>query len=143
MVEAFSLRGLTRLADSWSKTPPFAGDSHFGTAIATYRQDTLETYARLADRQGHADDPAAWFNANRQVLETQPYLNDFAKAASLMILVAYEDDPSGMEALGALNRWRGRSALPLEDYFRAWRRSCAELGASPALPNRLQALFVV
>ncbi len=141
MVEAFSLRGLARLADGWSEAPPFPGDGRFGTAIATYRQDTIESYARLADRQGHAGDPAAWFKANRQALEAQPYLSDLAKAASLPILVAYEDDPTGMEALGALNRWRGRSALPLEDYFEAWRRSCAELGASPALPNRLQAIF--
>lgn len=143
MVEAFSLRGLARLADDWSKAPPFPGDGRFGTAIATYRQDTLEAYARLADRQGHADDPAAWFRANRRALEAQPYLNDLAKAASLPILVAYEADPAGLEALGALNRWRGRSALLLEDYFKAWRRSCVELGASPALPNRLQELFAM
>lgn len=143
MVEAFSLRGLARLADSWSKYPPFPGDGRFGTAIAAYRQDTLEAHARLADRQGHADDPATWFKANRQALETQPFLSDFAKAASLIVLVAYDDDPPGLEALGALNRWRGRSALPLDEYFRAWRRSCAEIGASPTLPNRLQALLGV
>ena len=71
------------------------------------------------------------------------YLGDYAKAASLIILVAYEDDPAGLEALSALNRWRGRSVLPLEDYLRAWRRSCAELGASPALPDRLQAIFAI
>ena len=143
MVEAFTLRGLARLADDWSTTPPFPGDGRFGTAIATYRQDTLEAYARLADRQGNADDPATWFKANRQALETQPYLNDHAKAASLIILVAYDDDPSSLEALGALNRWHHRSALPLKDYLRVWRRSCTELGASSTLPNRLQALFAI
>ena len=143
MVEAFSLRGLAVLADGWSRNPPFPNDSRFGVAIATYRQDTLERYARLADRQGHGDDLGAWFKVNRQAIESQPFLGDFAKAASLPILVAYEREPSALEALGALNRWPGRSALPLEDYFRAWRASCAELGASTTLPNRLRELLAV
>ena len=35
MVEAFSIRGLRRLADSWRK-PAFAGDSAFSNAIREY-----------------------------------------------------------------------------------------------------------
>ena len=109
MVEAFALRGFARLADDWSRTPPFPGDSRFDIAIATYRQDTLEAYARLADRQGHADDPAAWFEANRQALEAQTTLGNHAKAASLTILAAYEDDPSSLDALGSTG---GAAAAP-------------------------------
>jgi hypothetical protein len=39
MVEAFSLRGLSRLAESWRVDPPFPEDNEFGTAIADYQQN--------------------------------------------------------------------------------------------------------
>jgi hypothetical protein len=60
----------------------------------------------------------------------------FAQAASLTILAEYERAPDCVEALGALNRWPGRSGVPIEDYLRQWEASCAELQASPLLPTR-------
>jgi hypothetical protein len=104
MVEAFSLRGLARLADAWSRDPPFVGDSGFGGAIAAYRQDALDRYAKLAAGQGHVTDFGAWFEAHRTDIETRAFLSDFAKAASLTLLAEYERDPLG------LKRW-GRSIV--------------------------------
>ena len=52
LVEAFSLRGLGRLAESWKQDPPFAGDNAFGDAIADYRRNIIQRYAALADRAG-------------------------------------------------------------------------------------------
>jgi hypothetical protein len=43
-----------------------------------------------------------------------------------------------VEALGTLNRWPGRSGVPIEDYLHQWEASCAELQASPLLPARLR-----
>ena len=143
MVEAFSLHGLGRLADEWSRDPPFAGDSSFGAAIAVYRQNVVQRYAQLATTQGHADDPAAWFAANRRLVETQGGLDQFAQAACLTILAEYERVPACIEALGALNRWPGRSRLPAEAYFTAWEKSCGELGASPALPAWLRRTLAI
>jgi hypothetical protein len=88
LVEAFSIRGLGRLAQSWSHNPPFAGDNAFGQSLAEYERDS-----------------------------------------------------SCVEALGALNRWPGRSGIPIEDYFRQWLASCMELGASPVLPTHLRGLL--
>ena len=48
-----------------------------------------------------------------------------------------------VEALGALNRWPGRSGVPLDDYLHLWLASCAELQASSFLPDRLQQLLHV
>ncbi len=143
LVEAFSLRGLAILADSWSRDPPFQDDSGFGAAVAVYRQNIIERYGKLALEQGDAKDLAAWFKAHRAEMEARPGLNAFAQAASLTVLSEYERDLAGVEALGALNRWPGRSAIPIEDYLRAWRTSCAELAASPALPVRLGAVLGV
>lgn len=143
MVEAFSLRGLALLADDWSRNPPFPDDSGFGAALAVYRQNMVERYGKLAQEQGDPQNLGAWFKKRRPAIEAQPYLGPFAQAASLTILAEYERDPAGLEALGALNRWRGRSGLPIEDYFRAWEASCAELQASQSLPVRLRELLAL
>jgi hypothetical protein len=140
LVEAFSLRGLGRLAESWKRDPPFAGDNAFGNAIADYRQNIVRHYAPLADQQGLTRDPAAWFADHRSEIE-MPGLNQFAQAASLTILGEYERAPSCVEALGALNRWPGRTGVPIDDYFRQWQASCAELQASPELPTRLREML--
>jgi hypothetical protein len=141
MVEAFSLRGLALLADTWSRDPPFKDDSGFGAAVAVYRQNTVERHGKLAIEQGNSKNLDLWFSQHRATMEAQPGLNAFAQAASLTILAEYERNPSGMEALGALNRWSGRSAIPLEDYFEAWKTSCKELQASADLPARLQKIL--
>ena len=140
MVEAHSLRGLGRLAKSWKEAPPFAGDNAFGDAIARYRQDIIDRYAALAESQGLTRDAAAWFADHRSEIE-MPALNPFAQAMSLTILAEYDRAPDCVEALGALNRWPGRTGMPIADYLGRWEASCAELGALPLLPLRLQDLL--
>lgn len=133
MVEAFSLRGLGRLAKDWTQNPPFAGDNAFGEAIARYRQDIIDRYTALADGQGFTRDAAVWFADHRSEIEI-PGLNPFAQAMSVTILAEYESAPDCVEALGALNRWPGRTGVPIDEYLRRWEASCAELQASPRLP---------
>lgn len=137
MVEAFSLRGLGRLAKDWKKNPPFAGDNAFGDAIGKYRENIIKGYAALADAQGLTQDPALWF-ANHQSEIEVPNLNPFAKPMALNILAEYERVPDCVEALGALNRWPGRSGIPIADYLSQWAKSCADLQASPRLPQHLR-----
>jgi hypothetical protein len=137
LVESFSIRGLGRLAESWKKDPPFPNDNAFGEAIASYREDIIRRYAAQADEQGLGGSAAAWFSKHRREIET-PGLNPFAQAAAIIILAEYERTPSSVEALGALNRWPGRTGVPIEDYFGQWVASCAELEASPDLPNFLR-----
>ncbi len=139
-VEAFSLRGLGRLAKSWKENPPFAGDNAFGDAIARYRQDIIDRYAALAESQGLTRDAAAWFADHRGEIE-MPALNPFAQAMSMTILAEYDRAPGCVEALGALNRWPGRTSIPIAEYLRQWENSCKQLHASPQLPRRLQDLL--
>ena len=142
MVEAFSLRGLGRLAKSWRENPPFAGDNAFGDAIAEYRQNIIRAYTALAGSQGFTRDSAAWFIDHRSEIEI-PGLNPFAQAMSRTILAEYEAAPDCVEALGALNRWPGRSGIPIAEYLKRWEGSCAELQASPRLPVRLRELLSI
>ena len=140
LVEAFTLRGLGRLAESWKTNPPFPGDNQFGEGIAKYRQNITRRYDKLAAAQGLTADPATWFGNHRKEIET-PALNPFAQAASLKVLAEYEQAPDCVEALGALNRWPGRTGIPIEEYFRQWEASCAELQANPQLPRRLREMW--
>jgi hypothetical protein len=142
LVEAFSLRGLGRLAESWKQDPPFPGDNAFGNAIAEYRSNIIQQYTAQADEQGLSRNPAAWFADHRSEIE-MPALNRFAQAASLTILTEYEHAPSCVEAVGALNRWPGRTGIPIDDYLHQWEASCVELEASPVLPIRLREMLGV
>jgi hypothetical protein len=142
LVEAFSLHGLGRLAESWKEVPPFPGDNAFGNAIAAYRQNIVTRYAALADAQGLRRDSAAWFAVNRTEIEKLA-LNAYAQAISVSLLAEYERRPSCVEALGALNRWPGRTGVPIDDFLHQWEASCAELGASSLLPNRLREMLHV
>ncbi|MDX8482043.1 hypothetical protein RFN28_26795 [Mesorhizobium sp. VK24D] len=140
MVEAFSLRGLGRLAKDWNQDPPFAGDNAFGDAIAEYRENIVKHYSALADNQGLTRDCARWFADHRSEIEI-PGLNPFAQAMCPTILAEYEQVPDCVEALGALNRWPGRSGIPASEYLQRWKESCAELRASAQLPLRLVELL--
>jgi hypothetical protein len=138
LVEASSLRGLGVLARNWRRAPPFPADNAYADAIADYRRGVVEDNARLGAQQGGLEAPAAWFARHRPQIEGGGGLNPFAKAFTALVLTEYERAPDALEALGALNRWPARTALPLPDYLRAWEASCAELSASPALPAWLQ-----
>ncbi|MCI4680517.1 hypothetical protein K9U39_01065 [Rhodoblastus acidophilus] len=142
IVEAFSIRGLGKLAEDWKRNPPFPNDNAFGDAIAKYRQNIIDRYSQLGREQGMAEGLAAWLRNNRAVIEASA-LGPFAKAASLTILAEYERRPKCVEALGALNRWKGRTAVPIDAYLRSWVESCAQLAADSYLPVRLQELLRV
>jgi hypothetical protein len=60
---------------------------------------------------------------------------------SRTILTEYEAVPDCVVALGALNRWPGRTGVPIAEYLKLWEASCAELQASPRLPVRLRELL--
>jgi hypothetical protein len=122
-----------------SKIPPSPHNA-FGNAIVDCRQNMIRQYSALAGQQGLNQNAAAWFLDHRSEIE-KPGLNPFAQAASLKVVAEYERDPACIEALGALNRWPGRTRVPIEEYFPQWEASYAELQASPRLPNRLREML--
>ncbi len=74
MVEAFSIRGLGRRADSWERDPPFPHSPSYANAIRTYWQNLVDGYPKGAD--GHpVTDFATWFHANRATLDGDNRLN--------------------------------------------------------------------
>ncbi len=138
MVEAFSLRGLDRLAVSWRQDPPFPNDNAFGDRLAEYRQKIVERYTELATEQRLIEDPARWFANHRTEIEKFG-LNPFA----ITFLEEYERVPTCIEGIGALNRWPGRTGIPIDEYLHQWQLSCAELQASQHLPKRLKELLQI
>jgi hypothetical protein len=140
MVEAFSIRGLGRLAASWERNPPFAGDAAFGAAIRQYRQNLIEKYQGAAD-QGSGGDPGAWFQKSRSQLESGGAAPE--GPAILAVRAELERDQACVEDLGAVNRWPLRTAVPVEQYLSLWAASCAEIRAPGRLPARLKTVFQI
>jgi hypothetical protein len=139
MVEAFSIRGLSLLAASWAKNPPFGGDAAFAVSIRRYWGDLIEKY-KTAQQQASALEVGPWFRANRAALENGRSETK-GSAALLPILAVLENDRACVEDLGDTNRWPSRTGIPIEAYLTQWERSCAEVGASGKLPRRLRDLF--
>jgi hypothetical protein len=136
LVEAFSIRGLGLLADSWEENPPFAGDTPFADAIRQYRANLIEKYHKEPVPD---DDLGSWLCSRRSSLPQG--VSEAEGPAILSILAEHERDKACVEDLGAVNRWPARTAVPVEEYLRLWQGSCAELGAAGHLPARLQNLF--
>src|SRR6266851_1152158 len=140
MVEAFSIRGLGRLAASWERNPPFARDAAFGAAIRDYRENLIKNYRGAGEQMSDAE-IASWFRASRSALESG---SAFSGGPLIVRIVGeLERDNACVEDLGGLNRWLSRSGVPLEDYLTRWGRSCTEVHARGQLPARLRSLLLV
>ena len=136
LAEAFSIRGLALLADSWARNPPFAGNEAFAGSLRRYRNNLVESYRNAMAPDA---DIGAWFRTNRSALEGGGAADK--GPAVLHILAELENDNACVEDLGAVNRWRSRSGVQIEDYMRLWAASCAEIQAPGRLPVRLRTLF--
>ena len=136
-VEAFSIRGLGLLAESWERDPPYAGTGNFGQAIRQYRAKVIEGY-RQPDGPAPGADIAPWFAEMRDALVNQNGLDPKQGPAILAIVQMLERDKGCVGDMGALNRWPERSALPLEAYLAAWTASCAEIGSPGRLPVQIR-----
>jgi transposase len=134
LAEAFSLRGLARLADSWDDDPVLPAYPDYGKHLRRYRELTIAPYRRGGPPSGLHN----WFAASRTGLENDIGGRPSTGPALLMILGELDRDIGCVADLGAVNRWPARAAAPLEDYLEAWRQSCAELGAPARLPARIR-----
>jgi len=132
LAEAFSLRGLGKLADSWEQRPVF-NDAPYANAIRQYRRNVIENYEKIASDQMGDSGMAAWFRKYRSALDNQATV----PAAVPTILRELEANPHNVEDIGAMNRWPKKTGVPIEQYMRLWERSCEEIGAAGGLPKRI------
>ena len=137
LVEEFSLRGLGILADEWARVPPFPNDAAFADAIRSYRETILVRDRTVADDQGMTAGFGAWFKTHEAFFADHGDVSE-AMAAVPTMLSMLEGDAAIISDMGALNRWPGRSGVPLPDYLDLWAKSCAELNAPGRLPVRLK-----
>jgi hypothetical protein len=128
------------LAANWEQNPPFPNDWAYAGAIRSYRQAILDGSRKVALEQGMEAGFASWFRSHADFLAAHGGVTD-ARGAVPTMLSLYESDPTCLSDLGALNRWAGRSSLPLPDYLRAWQASCVALRTPARLPTRLEQMF--
>jgi len=146
LVEAFSMRGIARLADAREQELPFSGDAQYGRPLRAYRSYLDEKYKNAPGAEAVREpikDFAAWWRSIKTLLETATGLSPYAGPVILALLKEMESDRSCVEDLGALNRWPQRSAVPLDEYVQRWRLSCAEIKSSGRLPSWLQKFFAM
>ena len=136
LAEAFSLRGLGELADSWEQRPVF-NDAPYANSIRQYRRNVIENYEKIASSQIGDSGVAAWFREYRTALEKQVGFPGPGSAVIPSMLHELEADPRSIEDIGAMNRWPEKTGVPIEQYMRLWERSCGEIGASGGLPKRI------
>jgi hypothetical protein len=141
LVEAFSLRGLGKLADSWERRPLFPNDAAFANVLRQYRQNAITRYEKIASDQMQEVHVATWFRKQRSSLEGNGGLDGPPEAAVTTLLRELETDIGSIEDIGALNRWPARSSAPIEQYVRLWKKSCDEIGAAGRLPRRVHDLL--
>jgi hypothetical protein len=142
LVDAFSIRNLALLADSWEKSPLFPGSAAYGNGLRAYREEVVKGYRDAAGSRP-VSDVAAWFRDTRERLDRLNGIDKIEGTGLLAILGELERDKSCVEDMGALNRWPQKSAVPIEEYLRLWQASCAEIKAPGRLPQRLRELFAV
>ena len=139
LVEAFSLRGIALLADSWEQDTPLADDKDYAKYLRRYREALITPYRKGGRPASSALN--AWFAANRTALENGIGGRPGTGPVMLMILGEIARDKACVQDLGAVNRWPARTAIQLEEYLRLWEESCIELGTSGRLPLRLRQLL--
>ena len=135
LVEAFTLRGLALIADSWEQDPWLPGETGFRKHLRRYREFLIGGYRNAA--AGSSQWLNGWFADSRAAVESGLGGRAAAGPVLLMILGELVRDRGCVEDLAALNRWPGRTAVPVEGYLRLWGESCAELGTPGWLPRRL------
>jgi transposase len=140
MVEAFTLRSLALIADSWEQDPWLPGEAGYSKDLRRYREFLIGGYRNGAS--GSKQWLNRWFADNRTAVETGLGGRAAAGPALLMILGELVRDKGCVEDLAALNRWHDRTAVPLEDYLRLWGQSCTELGTPGRLPQRLREVLL-
>jgi hypothetical protein len=138
LAEAFSLRGLVLLADDWAHAPPFPNDAAYARSIRNYRDALLARYRAAAQDQGITAGFGTWFRTHEAFLHGGL---DAARGAVSTMLDLLQSDAAMIADMGAMNRWPGRTGLPLRDYLNLWEQSCAELNAPGRLPAQLRDLL--
>jgi len=134
LAEAFALRGLARLADSWERKAVLPDYLDYAKHLRRYRELTIAPYRC----SGSPDALHLWFGAKRVELENGIGGRITTGPIMLMILGELDRDVGCVADLGALNRWPSRAAAPIEDYLRLWEESCTELSSPGRLPRRIK-----
>lgn len=142
MAEAFSIRGLGLLADSWQRRPPFPNNSAYADSLRKYRDDLVAKYRSVTSHDPVVD-VAAWFQKSRPALDSAHGVGPSEGQAIVAIVDLFDTDPDCVSDMGAVNRWPERSSVPLERYLQLWQESCAELKSPGVLPARIRQLLGV
>jgi hypothetical protein len=103
LVEAFAIRGISRLAVARKRDRPFNCDRKYGRSLPNYHRYLIEQYQNAAGSEP-VQDMTAWLRTNRTLLDNAKGLGVCEGPAILTVLREMEADKGCVEDLGAVNR---------------------------------------
>lgn len=123
LCEAASLYALGRMADTWTRRPPYPRWKDYAPKLRKYRDDRIET-SREKIPDGLS--MAAWFRGKEPALRENPHLRAANLAVAAALLPLFEEAPEHWEALRTLNAVHGGKERPFSRYLGDWSRSSPE-----------------
>ena len=117
IAETASLFVLRRMAETWSRTPPYPNWRDYAQALSEYVEDlTRDSRRRLPPRTTLGQ----WFVANRARLAADPVQRELNAVVANELLPMFERNPANWDAITYLNNASPGSSQ-FEDHLENWR----------------------
>ena len=129
--ELASVFTLRRMAERWLTCPPFPGRSDYAKSLASYAEDLLSQDER---RLPTGMTLSTWLQSEEEGLRQDRYLRDKNALVAYSLLLTFESDPTGWNAVSRLPD----SSATLKRYLLEWHAS-VESADKPFVKRILEA----
>lgn len=121
LCELASLAALRRMAETWSKTPPYPNWKSYAPHLKSYAQERLD---KAVLPPGVT--LAKWYEENSVALQAKATDRERNLVVGACLLPIFEAAPEKWEAVSWLNTERLTKLHTFKDYLEAWRRNCPD-----------------
>ncbi len=121
--EVASLYALGRMAEVWSRRPPYPNWKSYAPALKKYRDERI---AKEGEKAPEGTTFEAWFREREPRLRENPHLRAANLTIAAALLPLFEEAPEHWEAVRNLNALHGDSTRAFSRYLGDWSRSAPE-----------------
>lgn len=121
LCETASLFAIRAMAREWAVRPPYPNWKPFASELERYADQQIAVWRAV----GKNEPFARWFERNRAALIAASTDRPRNGYVAIQLLPLFEAQPSGWQALTALNLHRSYQGQPLEERFDDWIRAAA------------------
>jgi hypothetical protein len=121
--EVASLYALGRMAEDWTRRPPYENWKSYAPQLKKYRDDRIATEL---EKVPEGTTLAAWFREREPRLRENPHLRAANLTIAAALLPLFEEAPDHWEVVRSLNVRHGDDSRPFPRYLGDWSRSAPE-----------------